>query len=351
MALETTVSTQASDLPGGAALYRLATAYQVTEAVYVAAKLGLADLLASGPASSLELAERAGAHAPALRRLMRALAAHGVVAEIEPDYFALTPVGECLRIDTPASARSLVMCFGSDHFRQTWAQLEHCVRTGESAVGHLFGSPNPFDYYRQHPDVGEIVVAGLTGLATVFAEAVVAAYAFPDQGTVIDLGGGEGRLLGTLLNARPLLRGVLLDLPEVVPGATRLLEEAGVANRCQILAGDLFAGAPAGGDLYILSRVIHDWDDEAAVAIIRSARAAMNSRSRLLLVERVLPSHPDATVANQSQLLSDLNMLVMTSGRERTAEEYKALLAAAGLRFAQVIGTRAPISIIEAVPA
>lgn len=329
-------------------LLRIVTAYQASRALHVATQLRLPDHLAAGPQRAESLAMATGTHAPSLRRLLRVLAAHGVVEERDDDSFALAPLGEALVGDGPGSARGLVLMWGHEDFRRTWDALEHCVRTGETAARHLFGTTDWIARYEDDPELLAAYAMGMSGLAAIAADAVVEAYDFSDAGHVVDVGGGRGRMLATILRAHPRLRGTLLDRPEVVAGAAALLEEAGVAGRCSRVGGDMFAAVPEGGDIYILSRVIHDWEDAEAVAVLARCRAAMAEGARLLLVERVLAERTSPNAAAQGHTLADLNMLVRTGGRERTEDEYRAVLTKAGLTLSRVIETKAPWSIVEA---
>ena len=335
--------------PPPAAVLSLATAYQASRALYVAAKLGLPDLLADGPRSVDDLAAAAGTHAPSLRRLLRALAAFGVFAEGEDGHFALGSLGGCLRADAPGSVRALVLMLGDDDFWR--GALEHCVRTGESAAKHLFGAEDAFARYAADPRLGAVFNAGMTVLAATTAAAVVAAYDFSGLSRVVDVGGGQGRLIAAILRANPGLRGTLLDLPSVVEDAPALLAQAGVADRCEVVGGDMFEAVPGAGDLYVLSRVVHDWEDARAAAVLRNCRRVMHGQARLVLVERVLPDRVEPVLAAQPVVLSDLNMMVRTGGRERTKGDFAALLAQAGLRLARVVPTGGLVSAVEAVPA
>ncbi len=338
----------AAPAASAAAVLRLATAYQAARALHVATKLGLPDLLADEPRSAEDLVAATGAHAPSLGRLLRALAAFDVIAEREDGRFALGAIGRCLRADAPGSVRDLVLMYGDGDFWRTWGELEHCVRTGETAAKRLFGVDDAFARYAADPRLGAVFNAGMSVLSASTAAAVAAACDLSGVGRLVDVGGGQGRLLAALLRANPGLRGTLFDLPSVVEGALRLLAEAGVADRCEVAGGDMFEAVPAGADLYVLSRVIHDWDDACATAILGNCRRAMGDRARLLLVERVLPDRVEPTPTVQPQLLSDLNMMVRTGGRERTAGEFGALLAGAGLRLERVVPTGGPVSLVEA---
>ena len=333
-----------------AALLRLATGFQASQALFVAAKLGLADLLADEPRSAEDLATAAGAHPASLWRLLRALAAFGVFREADDGRFALAPSGECLRADAPNSLRPLVLLYGhQDHWR-TWGELEHCMRTGETAAKLLFGSDDAFARYATDPGLGAAFNAGMTVMSAMAAEAVVATYDFSGLSRVVDVGGGQGRLIAAILRANPGLHGVLFDLPQVARGAARLLAEAGVADRCEVAGGDMFEAVPEGGDLYLLKSVVHDWDDARAAAVLANCRGAMAGRgARLLLVERVLPDRIEPTPLVQSQMLSDLNMLVRTGGRERTEGEFRALLDASGLRLVRVLQTGTQMGLVEAL--
>jgi hypothetical protein len=331
-------------------MIRLATGYRLSQAIYVFTRLGIADLLASGARTSDELAHAAGAHAPSLYRLLRVLTACAVVSESRPGTFALAPAGMCLRRDAPDSVYSTVLLFGSENFWTTWGDLAHCIRTGETAFSHLFGVDGTFDWLATHPEDAALFNAGMADVAKMIARAILASYDFSFARVVVDVGGGRGELISSVLDAHPGLRGVLYDLPRVAEAAQEKLGRAGIADRCDAIGGDILSSVPGGGDVYLLSRVIHDWDDEKSILILRNCRAAMAQTSRLLLAERTIPETIEPSVHAQTQLLSDLNMLVRNGGRERTDTEYGALLAAAGLRISRTIPTGTEIGLIEATP-
>ena len=274
-----------------------------------------------------------------------------MVAEGEDGRFALGPLGGCLRADAPGSVRALVLMFGDEDFWRTWGALEHCVRTGESAAGHLFGAEDAFARYAADPRLGAVFNAGMTVLAATTASAVVTTYDFSGLSRVVDVGGGQGGLIAAILSANPGLRGTLLDLPSVVEGAPALLAGAGVADRCEVVGGDMFQAVPGGGDLYVLSRVVHDWEDTRATAVLQSCRRAMHAQARLVLVERVLPDRIEATSAAQVSDAQRPEHDGADRGRERTECDFAALLARAGLRLVRVIPTSGPVSVVEAVPA
>jgi hypothetical protein len=339
-----------ADLNSSQLMLQLATGYRLSQAIYVFTKLGVADLLAGGPKTSGELARAAGAHAPSLYRLLRLMTACAVVTEPSPGTFALAPLGACLRQDAPHSVRSTVLMVCSENFWATWSDLLHCVRTGETAFSHLFGVGGTFDYLHSQPEDAALFNAGMADVATLTAAGIVASYDFSSARVLVDVGGGRGALISAILNAHRELRGILFDLPRVADTAPAELERAGVADRCEAIGGDILSSVPTGGDIYLLSRVIHDWDDENSVLILKNCRAAMTRSSKLLLAERAIPETIEPGIHAQTQLLSDLSMLVRNGGRERTDTEYGALFAAAGLRLTRTIPTGTEISLVEAVP-
>jgi len=314
----------------------------LTQALYVAAKLGIADLLASGPRTNEDLAQDIGAHAPSLYRILRALAGAGLFEEVQPRHFALTTMGACLRTDAPDSQRAYAIMYGDPAMWQAM-QLLHTVMTGQPASEHAWGM-KAFQYLGAHPDLAAVFNAGMSdGMRQ--RSIAIASYDFSAMNTVVDVGGNQGRLLATVLQANPALRGVLFDLPQVVARAHEYLETAGVAERCGVVGGDFFQEVPVGGDIYILSTVIHDWEDEPAIQILQSCRRAMTANGRLLLVERVLPAPNELSLA----VLSDLVMLAI-GGRERTEAGYRALLAAADFDLQTVVPSESPYCLLEATP-
>ena len=330
--------------PPQVAMLRMMTGYWVSQSVYVAAKLGLADLLSDGPRSHQELATAARAHAPALYRLLRALASVGVFAETDPGSFALTPAAALLRTDTPDSMRALAIMYGEEQYR-AWGDMLRSVQTGEVAFERMFGT-SYFAYLAQQPASNETFNRAMTGWSARLDQAILAAYDFSPFDTVVDVGGGHGRLLGAVLRAHPGLRGVLFDQPHVVDEAGPQLREAGVADRCRIVGGDFFREVPAGGDLYILAQIVHDWDDERASTILRSCRRAIGPTGRLLLAEMVIAPGDAPDIGK----FLDLHMLALLGGRERTEAEYRALLAAAGFDLTTVLPTPTGTSLVEAIP-
>jgi hypothetical protein len=323
------------------ALQQLVNGYKVTQMLSVVAKLGIADLLEGGPQTAEELAATAGAHPDALYRVMRTLASIGVFEEVEPRRFSLTPLAEPLRASHPESMR-LVAIYQGEEIYQAWGDLMYSVMTGAPAIDHVFGAPH-FAYMSQHPETSAPFNQAMSEGSRRVASAVVAAYDFADVGTVVDVGGGQGALLAAILGAHAGLRGILFDLPHVVTDAQPVLDAASVVDRCETVAGDFFAAVPPGGDCYVLRRILHDWDDERSIAILRRCAQAMASHGKVLVIEAIVASGNEGP---QTKFL-DLQMLVMNGGRERTAAEYERLFTAAGLRLIRIIPTASDANIIE----
>jgi O-methyltransferase domain/Dimerisation domain len=314
-------------------LLALVRGYRISQAIYVATRLGVPDLLADGPREIDDLARETGAHMPSLRRVLTYLAGAGVLEKVGPSRFALTPVAAGLRSGVAGSLRtSVLMLLNESHWRP-WGHLLHSVRTGETAFDHTHGA-GLFDYLAGHPEVAALFNVGMAGNSPAHARLVAAAYDVSRMSLVIDIGGGRGRLLATILGQNPRLRGILFDQPHVVEEARALLTGAGVIDRCELVAGSFFDSVPAGGDLYVLRNIVHDWKDDQAVAILGNCRRAMSAGARLLLVERYIPEDPREAFG---VLQSDLEMLVNVGGRERTTDEYAVLLARAGLKLARTI--------------
>ena len=328
-----------------AALTRLVNGYQVSHAIHAAVVLGIADLLAAGAGDVAGLAVATGTDAGALYRLLRALAAAGVFREAPDRHFTLAPMGECLRSNAPDPVAPWAMLAGQPYVHRAWGGLLHSLRTGETAFCHMHGM-DVWDYRARYPEQGAVFDRAMSGISRRVAEAVVETCNFGRFRRVVDVGGGEGVLLGHILGAHRAMGGVLFDLPHVVVGAARVLHAAGVAERCEVVAGDFFPGVPAGGDGYVLKGILHDWDDAAAVAILRACHSAIAPGGALLVIERLVAPPNEGADAK----FSDLNMLVMPGGRERTREEFEALLGAAGFRLSQVVATGTRMSMLEAAP-
>ncbi len=335
-----------SQAPPAAQLNHLISGGWIAQAISVAAELGIADLLAAGPRLSDDLAQATGSHPRALYRLLRTLASVGIFSEVEPGLFGLTPMAELLRSDVPTSLRGRARFTCGDVQWRTWGQLGYSVRTGRPAFEHVHGM-DAWEYRVQHPDVNAAFNAAMTSISSQVAGAVVATYDFSGFAKVVDVGGGHGTMLTAILGANPAAQGIVFDQPHVVEGAKEAVVAAGLQDRCEVVAGDMFEGVPTGGDLYVLSYIIHDWDDERSVAILKNCRRAMGAVGTLLLLEAVIPPGNEPSFGK----LIDLNMLVSPGGQERTEAEYRALCRVAGFTLTRVIPTSSPRSVIEAKPA
>jgi O-methyltransferase domain/Dimerisation domain len=328
-----------------AALGQMIRGGVLTQLVYVAVKLGVPELLREGPRPADVLAAATGAEPGTLYRLLRALASLGILVEDEQRRFALAPAGELLRDDVVGSLRGSALFYGEPWCWQAFGGLLEGVHSGTTPFLHVHGA-GFFDYLARHADAAEAFHEHMLALTGQDAAAITAAYEFGCLGRVVDVGGGHGGLLAAILRAHPGVQGVLFDRPSVVEGAREFLGAVGLAERCDLVGGSFFDGVPAGADAYLLKDVLHDWEDEPAVAILRACRSATGPAARLLVVERVIP--PGASPAPGK--LTDVVMLVLTGGRERTEAEYRTLLEAGGFALARVVPTGSPMSILEARP-
>jgi hypothetical protein len=328
----------------GEQLIRLFRGFWVSQALYVAAELGVADLLADGPQTADDLASAAGAHAPSLYRILRLLASEAVFAEAEDGRFALTPLAAALQRDA-GPMRLQVLFLGQGASWQAAGSLLHTVRTGETAFERVHGV-DFFEYYRQHPDEWALFDQLMAANTTPAARAIAAAYDCSRIGTVVDIGGGRGALAVELLRAYPHLRGVVFDQPAVAAGAREAIAAAGLTGRCEAIGGDFFAVVPDGSDAYLLKSILHDWDDERCVAILRACRRAVPQHGRLLGVELLVPRGNAPSFAKTQ----DVNMLINLGGRERTEDEYRGLYAAAGFDLTRAIPVQGELHLIEGIP-
>lgn len=323
-------------------LDRMIEGYKDTQFVALAARLGIADLLGEGPLTSEELADATGSDPDALYRALRVLAVKGIFAELPDRRFALTPLSDLLRTQHPASRRELAV-FDAGPWYRAYGALAHTVATGENAFRHVHGV-SLFEYLADHPDEARMFDRRMTSFSTVEIPQIVEAYDFSAARTVVDVGGGEGRLMAAVLVAYPALRGVIFDLPHVVGGAERALREGGVADRCTLAGGDFFESVLPAADLYLLKWIIHDWEDDDAVKILRNCARAMDAAGKILLAELVIGA---ANSGDDGPLL-DIHMMVLPGGRERTEAEFAQLFAAAGLRLTRVIVTSGVMCLLEA---
>lgn len=326
------------------ALFQIATGYWLSQAVYVAAKLGVADLLRDGPKSCNWLAATIGVDQQALSRLMRALSDAGVFAHRKDDCFALSTLGQTLQSDFPGSLRRCVITLGEIHY-QAWGSLLHSVQTGSPAFNHALGF-GLFEYLGRNPESAATFNQGMSDLSSMLAYAVLMSYDFSGIASIVDVGGGQGKFLRRILEVYPEMTGTVFDLPSTVATAKEYHNDGQSRGRCSLFGGDFLKDVPVRADAYTLCGVIHDWDDDRSVRILRNCRRAMAQNGRVLLVETVVPD----THADCFSKLLDLNMLVMTGGRERTKAEFSALFDAAGYRLTKIFPTLAPQSVIEGRP-
>ena len=329
-------------------LMELVTCSWMAQAVYVAAELGIAELLAEGPKMADQLAEATGAHAPSLRRLLRALATIDIVRQREDGSFEVTSLGALLGTDAPGSLRHWAIWWGK-HLWPVWGSLLYSVTTGESARKHLLGTEG-FEHLQRDPEAAAIFHRAAAELTRLTAERVVSAYDFSGLKQIVDVGGGCGELLGSILRANRTAHGILFDLPDAVDAARRKFEELGIASRCEFVAGDFFESIPAGGDAYILKSVIHDWNDARSRLILANCHRALGGDGRLLLVEEMLPDRLENSPAHQAVMRSDLNMLITHAAGERTEPDFRLLLRSAGFRMSRVVPVGMTFTVIEAMP-
>jgi hypothetical protein len=323
----------------------------LSRAIHVVATLGIPDLLRDAPKRLEELATATSTHPQALNRIMRALAGEGLFTADEQDRFSLTPLGGTLRSDVPGSLRDwALLMLGSVH-QDAWSEVIHSVRTGQSAFTHRYGM-DLWQYCSRHPEHAQLFAAAMASFTSTYIENLLGSYSFSAFTRIIDVGGGDGSLLIGILQRHPNLQGLIYELGEVADRARHRIEEAGLASRCEVRTGDALVEVPSGGDAYILSRVLHDWDDEGARTILASCRRALPDRGRVLVIERTMPDSVREIASMRSPALSDitmtdLNMLVMTSGRERTLAEYQDLFERAGLELLRVVPTQTALNVME----
>ncbi len=331
------------EVPPPVAMMGLITGYWVSQAVGVVALLGVADQLGEGPRGSDELARAVGADPQALYRVLRLLASLGVFAEVAPDSFALTPLGDTLRSDAPGSVRNFAITETAPGHWLPWGRLHESVRSGRPMAREALGM-ELFDWYAQNPEEAGFFNAAMGNLSALAASELVRVYDFSAVRTVADVGGAHGVLLTAVLRANPAARGILFDLPHVIATAGDAVAAEGLSQRCELVSGDFFEAVPEGADLHLLKQIVHDWDDERATRLLQNCHRALSPAGKLLLVEMVIPPENQPSPAQAM----DLNMMVLLGGRERTEEEYQRFFQAAGFRLERVIPTRSPFSVIEA---
>src|SRR6266571_776129 len=328
-------------------MLNLTIGHWVARLTYIAAKLKLADLLEDGPRTVAQLASAAGVHEPALYRVLRALASVGVFAETKGGRFKLTPLAATLQTGVPASLHGWALMINEKYTWDAWEELLYGVKTGEIPFLKAHGVL-PFEYLEKHPDDLEVFGEAMTSLSRTENPTIAAAYKFSKVRTLVDVGGGHGSLLATILKANPKLRGVLFEQPSVIAraGKDQHVTAKGIAGRCMLESGDFFESVPKGGDACIMKYILHDWDDERSVKILANCRAAMNENGKVLVVDNVISPGNDPGWGK----LLDINMLII-GGRERTKNEFAAIFRDAGLKLTRVVPTKCPLSIVEGVRA
>jgi hypothetical protein len=324
-------------------LDRMITSYWTSQAIYAAAKLGIADHLKDGPRSTEQLAKATSTNAGALYRLLRALASIGIFSEGTPKHFELTPLAEPLRSDVAGSKRALALMTGDEQF-QAWGEVVYSIQTGKTAFDKVFGKPI-FDYLADHPDKGQIFDDAMTGIHGRETGAMLDAYDFSGIRCLADVGGGNGSNIATILQAHPAMQGILFDLAHVLARAKKRIEGAGLSDRCRFVGGDFFQSVPSGADAILMRHIIHDWDDERSLTILRNCHAAMPGGGKLLVVESVIPPGNEPFAGK----FLDLVMLLIPGGKERTAEEYRALYEEAGFELSRIIPTNSELSVVEGI--
>jgi O-methyltransferase domain/Dimerisation domain len=318
-------------------MFGFISGFWLARSIYLAAQLGIADCFDDAPKTIAQLAVATNTEARSLYRLMRALASVGIFTEVSDRCFALTPLAVTLKSDIPGSMRYVVIAqMGEDH-SLGWSNGLHSLRTGETAFDAAAGM-SVWDYYAQHPKAGQVFSESMTGMLTTVSQAVAATYDFSEFNTIVDVAGAQGSLISAIVRSHPHLKGILFDLPEIIATVN-------VDDNIQPIAGNFFESVPSGGDAYLMRAIIHDWEDEKSSIILKNCYQAMPERSKLLLVESIIPPGNDFSPTK----LIDVIMLMMTGGRERTEEEYRLLLRSNGFELTQVIPTPSMLSIIEAV--
>jgi predicted O-methyltransferase YrrM len=332
---------QANELPPPAQMVLLLGGFRISQALYAAATLGVADQLVAGPVPAEVLAEQAGAHGPSLYRLLRTLASVGVFTEPEPGVFALTPLGQTLTSGQPGSMRDVIIMFMETHYAP-FGELIHTIRTGQPAAERYYGEPF-FTWLSHHPDQASRFTGAMANLTGGFKTAAIASLPLDGTRTIVDIGGADGSVLAAILAAHSQMRGVLFDLPHVVTAAPQTLATQGVADRAECVGGDFFESVTADGEVYLLSLVLHDWPDPQAQRILANI-AAVGPGARLLVLDFVVPPGD----APHMSKISDLNMLAMMGGQERTGPEWRDLLEGTGFTGIEIRQTGTPFSVIQA---
>lgn len=328
--------------PPQAILLDLLCGMMKTQAIHHATRLGIASLVKDGPRSTTELAAATGTYPEALYRLLAALASFGIFEEVKRGFFAQTSLSHVLRPDVPGSMYDVSLLHGEQWQWHSWEAFASSLQTGQTAFESLYHM-SLWDYFKQQPEVGERFGKAMTGFSTQVNASLAHAYNFSQFHTLVDIGGGHGSLLATILEATPMLQGILFDLPSVIEQARVHITSSALADRCVLLAGDIFKAVPE-ADAYIMKQIIKDWNDEECIRILSNCRKAMRPHGRVLVAEQVLL--PGRTMVTAK--LIDLQLMAVSSGQERYESQYRSLFERAGLRLIHIWPTRSPYSILEA---
>lgn len=325
-------------------LMRLVSGFQASQAISVIAELGIADVLKNDALHIDAIAQATECHPRSLYRLLHMLASVGVLEELAGEHFKLTPLGECLRFDSPSKRSAWARYAGRPYVWESWGAMMHSVKTGESSFGHLHGA-NLWEWRSRRSDETEIFDAAMSELSGAAGTAIASGYDFSAFNVIVDVGGGQGALAAVLAQHENT-KGILFDLPHVVVKAQDVLRAAGVTDRCEIVGGDVFKAVPEGGDAYLIKSVLMDEDDDQAIAILKACRSAMRQSGKVVVVEHLLtpPNGPDVS-------FSDMTMMIMTGGRERTREEFSELFSTGGFHLEQVVSTKSPFTLLVGAPA
>ena len=325
-------------------LMRLVSGFQASQAISVFAELGIADVLENSAQHVDTIARVKECHPRSLYRLLHMLASLGLTEELTGQHFKLTPLGQCLRSDSPTKRSAWARYLGRPYVWQSWGAMMHTVRTGETSFGHLHAT-NVWQWRSERREETEIFDAATSELSGAAGNAIASGYDFSVFDIIVDVGGGQGALLAAVLAQYKGTKGILFDLPHVVAKAQDVLHAAGVVDRCEIVGGDVFKAIPEGGDAYLIKSVLMDEDDDGVISILSACRSAMRKSGKMVVIERLLtpPNGPDIG-------FSDMAMMIMTGGRERTREEFAELFSAAGFRLEQVVATKSPYTLMVGAP-
>jgi hypothetical protein len=332
------------NLPPQAVMMQMSTGYWLTQLIYAAAKLKVADVLRDGPKSYVDIARATGTDPKSIYRILRTLAGVGVFAETERGHFTLTPLAASLQSGVPGSMRAMAVMFGEEQY-QAWGDILHALKTGTSSFEHLYGVPM-FKYFVDNPEPGEIYEEAMTSVSAAEKAEILKSYDFSYIRKLVEVGGGHGSFLASILHANPSMQGILFDQPYVIEGAKDFIRAEGLTDRCELVAGNFYESVPSGGDAYSLKHVLHGCNDEQSITVLKNCHRAMVEHGKLLIVERIVGSGPDSFLAK----FLDVNMMMLvTGGCERTEAEYRKIIEAAGFEVTKVVPSKSGTSVIEAL--